>query len=231
VTRLDSEKPAADCAARDAVAPLRRAKPRREANLRRRPGAQPCRRRRPSLASTGKGSGQHERLGRSPVCGYSATTAFRPRRARRAAHHARSLLHRCRRRLPDEHRRRGVDDRARDLCGHRDDRPRPVSLTARNASRESAWRHVRDRSMACSRGRARPGKGILGRVRTVPHRAPSPRHITERVLRDTPRARTTKSLLSPSSVPVGVRRISSRHCNSSSESCSVGVAKSKRLRG
>jgi hypothetical protein len=163
--------------------------------------------------------------------GPCAALADRPRRARRAAHHARSLLHRCRRRLPDEHRRRGVDDRARDLCGHRDDRPRPVSLTARNASRESAWRHVRDRSMACSRGRARPGKGILGRVRTVPHSAPSPRHITERVLRDTPRARTTKSLLSPSSVPVGVRRISSGHCNSSSESCSVGVAKSKRLRG
>jgi hypothetical protein len=44
------------------------------------------------------------------------------------------------------------------------------------------------------------GKGILGCVRPVSHGAPSPRHTTERVARDTPRARRCDTLLSASSV-------------------------------
>ena len=43
-----------------------------------------------------------------------AAPAARPRRAWRAAQHARSLLHQCRRRLPGAHRRRRIADRVYD---------------------------------------------------------------------------------------------------------------------
>jgi hypothetical protein len=58
-------------------------------------------------------------------------------------------------------------------------------------------------SWACGDARVKAAanpRGILGCVRPVSHGAPSPRHITERVARDTPRAGRCETLLSASSV-------------------------------
>jgi hypothetical protein len=92
----------------------------------------------------------------------------RPTRARRPAHHACSLLHRCRRRLSDTYRRRDVANRVPNGCGvDATARPRPASfsLTARSTSpRIRRAEPSGARSHARSRCGARPGQGILGRA-------------------------------------------------------------------
>ena len=95
------------------------------------------------------------------------TLAARPTRARRPAHHACSLRHRCRRRLSDTYRRRDVANRVPNGCGVDASRPRPASfsLTARSTSpRIRRGEPSGARSHARSRAGVRPGKGILGRA-------------------------------------------------------------------
>jgi hypothetical protein len=78
---------------------------------------------------------------------------------------------------------------------------RLFALMARDTRRESGATGA-DRTHAGCRSRAYPGRGILGCVRPVSHGAPSPQHITERVARDTPRARRCET---PAQRVVGVR--------------------------
>ena len=100
--------------------------------------------------------------------GVLVTTGSRPTRARRPAHHACSLRHRCRRRLSDTYRRRDVANRVPNGCGvDATARPRPASfsLTARSTSpRIRRGEPSGARSHARSRCGVRPGKGILGRA-------------------------------------------------------------------
>ena len=98
------------------------------------------------------------------------------------AQDARSLLRQWRRRLPDAHRRRDVADPVGDRRQHARDAPAALGARLPRATRPESLRGepCGARSHGTSRCGARPGKGILGRIRpSLPRRPYEDGHLLQ----------------------------------------------------
>ena len=119
---------------------------------------------------------------REPIVSRHARSSSRAGAA--TAQDARSLLRQWRRRLPDAHRRRDVADPVGDRRQHARDAPAALGARSRlrRATRPENLRGAPRgaRSPWASRCGARPGKGILGRIRpSLPRRPYEDGHLLQ----------------------------------------------------